>query len=226
MQLDQWLWSPARRGLGYMVHYKRNIESLNLQIEKFEVIKNDNQNLVDAFQLNGEEVKHEIKKWFEDANKAIADAAQLTGEVAATKNCISGMCPNLRWRYNLGKKAMEEKKAINKLLEKGDFPTISVQVPHPIEIESTMSTAPLITTRRLNVCHGMEINVKVHLNVLSEEDSSNLFAKKARMSFESVTFYNVARKVARECAGLPIALIAVAGALGDKDFDEWKEAAR
>ncbi|CAL2235886.1 unnamed protein product [Prunus armeniaca] len=363
VQLGQWLWSPAKRGLGYMVHYKRNIESLNLQIEKLQVIKNGNQNLVDAFQLNGEEVKPEIQMWLQDANKAIADAAQLTGEVAASKNCISGMCPDLRWRYNLGKKAMEEKEAVNKLLEKRDFQTISVQVPHPIEIESTMSTdgfqafgstsramdqvmtalkdnkvtvigvygmggvgkttmvkqvgaqarkdklfdhvimavfsqnpdlmkiqgqlsdmlglkfqvetelgragslkqrilsgkktliilddiwnasqttltsigipSPielqghkskvLITTRRLNVCHGMECNVKVHLNVLSEEESWNLFAKKARKSFESVTFYNVARKVARECAGLPIALIAVAGSLGDKDFDEWKEAAR
>ncbi|KAH0989020.1 hypothetical protein GBA52_000503 [Prunus armeniaca] len=363
VQLGQWLWSPAKRGLGYMVHYKRNIESLNLQIEKLQVIKNGNQNLVDAFQLNGEEVKPEIQMWLQDANKAIADAAQLTGEVAASKNCISGMCPDLRWRYNLGKKAMEEKEAVNKLLEKRDFQTISVQVPHPIEIESTMSTdgfqafgstsramdqvmtalkdnkvtvigvygmggvgkttmvkqvgaqarkdklfdhvimavfsqnpdlmkiqgqlsdmlglkfqvetelgragslkqrilsgkktliilddiwnasqttltsigipSPielqghkskvLITTRRLNVCHGMECNVKVHLNVLSEEESWNLFAKKARKSFESVIFYNVARKVARECAGLPIALIAVAGSLGDKDFDEWKEAAR
>ncbi|KAH0989024.1 hypothetical protein GBA52_000507 [Prunus armeniaca] len=140
VQLGQWLWSPAKRGLGYMVHYKRNIESLNLQIEKLQVIKNGNQNLVDAFQLNGEEVKPEIQMWLQDANKAIADAAQLTGEVAASKNCISGMCPDLRWRYNLGKKAMEEKEAVNKLLEKRDFQTISVQVPHPIEIESTMST--------------------------------------------------------------------------------------
>ncbi|BFG19551.1 hypothetical protein CerSpe_058250 [Prunus speciosa] len=101
----------------------------------------------------------------------------------------------------------------------------SFRIPSPIELQGCNSKV-LRTTRRLNVCHGMESNVKVHLNVLSEEDSSNLFAKKARKSFESVTFYNVERKVARECAGLPIALIAVAGALGDKDFDEWKEAAR
>ncbi|VVA20264.1 PREDICTED: probable disease resistance [Prunus dulcis] len=360
MQLGQWLWSPAKRGLGYMVHYKRNTESLNLQIEELKVKKHGNQNLVDAFQLNGEEP--EIKKWFEDANKAIADAAQLTGEVAASKNCISGMCPDLRWRYNLGKKAMEEKEAVNKLLKKGDFQTISVQVPHPIEIESTMSTGGfqaygstsramnqvmtalkddkvtvigvygmggvgkttmvkqvgaqarkdglfdhvimavfsqnpdlmkiqgqlsdmlglklqeetelgragrlkerilrrsktliilddiwnasqtltsigipnaielqgcnskvLLTTRRLNVCHVMKSHVKVRLDVLSVEDSWNLFTKEAGRSFDSRTSYDVAREVSGECAGLPIALIAVARALGDKDFDEWKEAAR
>ncbi|CAL8997652.1 unnamed protein product [Prunus brigantina] len=360
MQLGQWLWSPAKRGLGYMVHYKRNAESLKLQIEELKVKKNGNQNLVDAFQLNGEEP--EIKKWFEDANKAIADAAQLTDEVAASKNCISGMCPDLRWRYNLGKKAMKEKEAVNKLLEKGDFQTISVQVPHPIEIESTMSTGEfqafgstrkamdqvmtalkddkvtvigvygmggvgkttmvkqvgaqarkdglfdhvimavfsqkpdlmkiqgqlsdmlglklqeetelgragrlkerilrgnktlmilddiwnasqtltsfgipspielqgcnskvLLTTRRLNVCHVMKSHVKVHLDVLSAEDSWNLFANETGRSFESGPFYEVARKVARECAGLPIALIAVARALGDKDFKEWEEATR
>ncbi|CAL8997785.1 unnamed protein product [Prunus brigantina] len=271
------------------------------------------------------------------------------------------MCLDLRWHYNLGKKAMEDKEAVNKLLEKGDFQTISVQVPHPIEIESTMSTGGfqafgstrkamdqvmttlkddkvtvigvygmggvgkttmvkqvgaqarkdglfdhvimavfsqnpnlmkiqgqlsdmlglklqeetelgragrlkkrilkgnktliilddiwnasqtltsvgipspfelqecnskvLLTTRRLNVCHAMKSHAKVHLDVLSVEDSWNLFTKEAGRSFDSRTSYDVARKVARECAGLPIALIAVARALGDKDFDEWKEAA-
>ncbi|KAL6203758.1 hypothetical protein ACLB2K_027457 [Fragaria x ananassa] len=63
----------------------------------------------------------------------------------------------------------------------------------------------LITTRRLNVCHTMESQATIQ---------------------KSIDFYQVARKVARECAGLPVALIAVARALGDKDFEDWKEAAR
>ncbi|PRQ43484.1 putative P-loop containing nucleoside triphosphate hydrolase [Rosa chinensis] len=85
----------------------------------------------------------------------------------------------------------------------------------------------LLTTRRFNVCHSMESQSSIPLNILSEEDSWKLFVKKARKSFENSTnFYDIARKVARECAGLPVALIAVARALGDKDLDEWKEAAR
>ncbi|KAM5558679.1 hypothetical protein ABKV19_020389 [Rosa sericea] len=85
----------------------------------------------------------------------------------------------------------------------------------------------LFTTRRLNVCHTMESQAKIHVNILSEDDAWNLFLKKARSSIQKSTpFYEVARKVARECAGLPVALIAVARALGDKDFEDWKLAAR
>ncbi|PRQ44824.1 putative toll-like receptor, P-loop containing nucleoside triphosphate hydrolase [Rosa chinensis] len=85
----------------------------------------------------------------------------------------------------------------------------------------------LFTTRRSNVCHTMGSQAKIHLNILSEDDAWNLFLKKARRSFQkSSPFYEVARKVARECAGLPVALIAVARALGDKDFKDWKLAAR
>ncbi|KAH0989022.1 hypothetical protein GBA52_000505 [Prunus armeniaca] len=362
MLLGEWLWSPVKRGFGYMVHYKRSIQSLNIQIEKLQEIKNGFQDLVDAFQMNGEEVKPEIKKWFEDANKAITDAAQLSGKAEASQNCAREMCPNLGWRYSSGKKVIKQIAAVKKLQKEGKFETISVQVPHPIEIESTMSTGGfqafgstrkamdqvmtalkddkvtvigvygmggvgkttmvkqvgaqarkdglfdhvimavfsqnpdlmkiqgqlsdmlglklreetelgragrlkerilrgnktliilddiwnasqnltsvgipspielqgcnskvLLTTRRLNVCHVMKSHVKVHLDVLSVEDSWNLFTKEAGRSFDSRTSYDVARKVAGECAGLPIALIAVARALGDKDLEEWKEATR
>ncbi|KAM5558693.1 hypothetical protein ABKV19_020399 [Rosa sericea] len=85
----------------------------------------------------------------------------------------------------------------------------------------------LFTTRRLHVCHTMESQAKIHVNILSEDDAWNLFLKKARRSFQkSSPFYEVARKVARECAGLPVALIAVARALGDKELEDWKLAAR
>ncbi|XP_062002375.1 disease resistance protein RUN1-like isoform X2 [Rosa rugosa] len=102
----------------------------------------------------------------------------------------------------------------------------SIGIPSYNELQICNSKL-LFTTRRLNVCHTMESQAKIHLNILSEEDAWNLFLKKARRSFQkSSPFYEVARKVARECAGLPVALIAVARALGDKELEDWKEAAR
>ncbi|XP_024188496.1 probable disease resistance protein At4g27220 [Rosa chinensis] len=85
----------------------------------------------------------------------------------------------------------------------------------------------LLTTRRSSVCQIMESHAKIRLNILSKEDSWSLFVKEARKSFDkSSNFYDVAREVVRECAGLPIALIAVARALRDEALDGWKEAAR
>ena len=84
----------------------------------------------------------------------------------------------------------------------------------------------LLTTRLENVCHVMESQAKVPLNILSEQDSWTLFGRKAGRIVDSPDFHNVAQKIVKECGGLPIALVVVARALGDKDLDEWKEAAR
>ncbi|XP_062015552.1 probable disease resistance protein At4g27220 isoform X2 [Rosa rugosa] len=101
----------------------------------------------------------------------------------------------------------------------------SIGIPSYDQLQNCNSKV-LLTTRRLNVCHSMGTQSSIPLNILSEEDSWNLFAKKARKHLEKSTeFYDVARKVASECAGLPIALITVARAVGDKDLQEWKEAA-
>nr|XP_011461852.1 PREDICTED: TMV resistance protein N-like isoform X2 [Fragaria vesca subsp. vesca] len=100
----------------------------------------------------------------------------------------------------------------------------NIGIPSYDELQRCNSKVLLIT-RTHNVLYAMECQSNICLDVLSEEDSWTLFMNRARMSFESTNFYDVARKVARECAGLPIALIAVAKALGDKE-DNWKEAAQ
>nr|XP_011461877.1 PREDICTED: probable disease resistance protein At4g27220 isoform X2 [Fragaria vesca subsp. vesca] len=85
----------------------------------------------------------------------------------------------------------------------------------------------LFTTRKLNVCHAMSCQEKIiTLNVLSEKDSWTLFLRNAG-TIESTAFEEVARRVAKECKGLPIALIAVARALkGEEDLKEWEKASQ
>ncbi|KAM5583465.1 putative disease resistance protein [Rosa sericea] len=113
---------------------------------------------------------------------------------------------------------------LDDIWERIDLSTIGI--PSHDELQKCSSKI-LFTTRRLNVCHSMESQASIPLPVLSEDDAWNLFVKKARKSFhESTSFYDVARTVAKECAGLPVALVAVARALGDKDLDDWTEAAR
>ncbi|XP_040361382.1 probable disease resistance protein At4g27220 isoform X2 [Rosa chinensis] len=101
----------------------------------------------------------------------------------------------------------------------------NIGIPIYKELQKCKSKV-LLTTRIRNVCHAMECQKRVTLTVLSKEDSWTLFVTKARRSFESTKFEDVARRVAGECRGLPIALIAVARALGDKDLAEWEKAAQ
>ncbi|CAN6693456.1 unnamed protein product [Malus baccata var. baccata] len=361
LQVAGLLWTPVKRNVGYLVHYKRHIQSLEVLVEKLETTQNDYQRSVDAALMNGDEVKSEVQKWLKDADKAIIDAKRLNNEAGENKTCLGGCCPNLKWRYTLSKRAVNETEELNKLKEEKRFETVTLQVRRPVEFESTMSTGDfeafeatkqamdgvmkalkddnvtvigvhgmggigkttmvkhvglqackdklfdhvimavisqnpnlvkiqqqlaemlalnlneqteiaraarlkerimrgkkiliifddiwraidlsligipddyelqncnskvLLTTRLQNVCHAMKSQEKIHLHILSEEDSWALFVKKANRPFESTNFYDIARKVAGECHGLPIALIAVARALGDKDLEEWREAAR
>ncbi|KAL6129148.1 hypothetical protein ACLB2K_072501 [Fragaria x ananassa] len=89
----------------------------------------------------------------------------------------------------------------------------------------------LITSRIATVCHSMGCQTTIHLNALSEENSWNLFLKEGKTYFDKLTddFVDVAWRVVRACAGLPIALIAVARALPplryNTDLSLWNEAA-
>ncbi|XP_004310281.1 PREDICTED: disease resistance protein At4g27190-like [Fragaria vesca subsp. vesca] len=100
-----------------------------------------------------------------------------------------------------------------------------IGIPPYNELQKCKSKV-LLTTRRLNVCNDMKCHEKIALKLLSKKDSWNLFQRNAgTISFESTSFEEVARKVAGECKGLPIALIAVARALRDEDQEEWEKAA-
>ncbi|XP_062002045.1 probable disease resistance protein At4g27220 [Rosa rugosa] len=127
----------------------------------------------------------------------------------------------------LKKKIMRETKILiilDDIWKRIEFSDIGI--PSHSELQRCNSKV-LLTTRKLDVCCSMDCHANIHLNILSEEDSWSLFVEKARKSFDkSSNFYNIARKVASECAGLPIALISVARALRNENLDGWKEAAR
>ncbi|KAL6204035.1 hypothetical protein ACLB2K_021305 [Fragaria x ananassa] len=102
----------------------------------------------------------------------------------------------------------------------------SIGIPSSNELQRCNSKV-LITTRKSDICQAMGCQVEINLTILSEVDSLTLFMRQSGKSLESKDFYDAARKVAKQCAGLPIALIAVAKALGDKvDLNEWRKAAR
>ncbi|KAF5944301.1 hypothetical protein HYC85_018378 [Camellia sinensis] len=89
----------------------------------------------------------------------------------------------------------------------------------------------IITTRRKQVCNsmGMErLKTKiVHLGVLHEKDSWDLFKKNVGDVVDSNVLTIIANEVCKECGGLPIALVTVASAMKGKDDPTlWDEAAR
>jgi len=84
----------------------------------------------------------------------------------------------------------------------------------------------LLTTRLQAICSSMECQQTVLLRILSEDEAMVLFRINAGLRDGDSTLNRVAREVARECQGLPIALVTVGKALRDKSEVEWEEAFR
>ncbi|XP_071725348.1 disease resistance protein UNI-like [Rutidosis leptorrhynchoides] len=84
----------------------------------------------------------------------------------------------------------------------------------------------LLTTRKKNVCTSMGCQKMVQLSVLPEDEAWALFEVTAGISDdgESSTFIDDAKEVAKECKGLPLAIVIVGKTLKGKSAREWSSA--
>ncbi|XP_039133120.1 probable disease resistance protein At4g27220 [Dioscorea cayenensis subsp. rotundata] len=79
----------------------------------------------------------------------------------------------------------------------------------------------VITTRNKYVCEEMRCREIIELKTLSDEESWILFKSRAGDAVESPTIRKLAQQVARECAGLPLALVVLGTTLKDKSSLTW-----
>ncbi|XP_048321081.2 probable disease resistance protein At4g27220 [Ziziphus jujuba] len=84
----------------------------------------------------------------------------------------------------------------------------------------------LLTSRNEDVCKQMKSQEIFPIKVLSEDEGWNLFEEVAGISDRTCTrdLYDVAKKVAKECKGLPVAIVTVGRALENRDESDWKDA--
>ncbi|KAL7186534.1 hypothetical protein ACSBR2_028299 [Camellia fascicularis] len=85
----------------------------------------------------------------------------------------------------------------------------------------------ILTTRQGHVCNTAmgDHMEKVPVRLLSTEESWDLFRKYVGGAVNNAPTLNcVAMEVARECQGLPLALVTVARALRDRYIEEWRAA--
>ncbi|RVW75918.1 putative disease resistance protein [Vitis vinifera] len=219
----------------YLVHYKKNAENLNAEVERLEVLRKDNQESVRAAEINGEEIKAEVHVWLKRADAAIVKLSR-----KAVKDAVTIRELQASGRFERAMNEVMQALRMIKLTSSGSMewgasakqPWWNKYVAVKLEEESEAGRAGhlkeslrieiILTTRLENVCHTMESQAKVPLHILSEQDSWRLFRKKAGNAIDSPDFHDVAWKVVKECGGLPIALVVVARALGTRTWKNGK----
>ncbi|KAH0721693.1 hypothetical protein KY290_006753 [Solanum tuberosum] len=82
----------------------------------------------------------------------------------------------------------------------------------------------ILTTRFRNVCAEMEAQRIMEVRTLFEEEAWFLFSQKVGDFGNDPSLIDIAKEVAKECKGLPLAIIIVAGALKSKTKPSWEDA--
>ncbi|KAF2294503.1 hypothetical protein GH714_012031 [Hevea brasiliensis] len=105
---------------------KSKFETLHHEAEQLRNKRLKLQQSADKAKRKGEEIYESVDKWLIEAGKAIEEADEfIQGEEQAKKRCFVGLCPDLKTRYLLSKKAEKKALAIDKLVNEGDHDPIS-----------------------------------------------------------------------------------------------------
>ena len=109
---------PTERQLCYLRNYKANFENLKAEIDKLKDESKSIQHRVSEAERKGEKIEEKVEKWLVNANGIIDRATKFVEDEESTnKRCLKGLCPNLKTRYQLSKKAETEMKALVELGE-------------------------------------------------------------------------------------------------------------
>ncbi|XP_077242267.1 putative disease resistance protein At4g10780 [Tasmannia lanceolata] len=209
-------------------------ESTKSAMEKvIEALKDERINIIGVYGMGGvgkttlvEQVGKQAKteKWCDEVVKVTVsqnqDLKKIQGELAE-KLGMPLSEENIEVRAGrLLNRLKQEKKIfiiLDDLWDRLDL--TQVGIPHG---GSQTGCKIIMTTRELDVCSTMNCQEKIKVQILSDQDSWNLFKEKAGVAETD----ELAREVAKECKGLPLAIVTVARALKGKDSHVWKTALR
>ncbi|XP_052298682.1 disease resistance protein At4g27190-like isoform X3 [Citrus sinensis] len=118
LEVAKCLAPPTQQQLRYLRSFNANFENLKAEIENLKDKSRSIQRRVSEAERKGEKIEEEVEKWLVNANKIIEHADKfIDDEEATNKRCLKGLCPNLKTRHQLSKKAEAEVKAIVKIRE-------------------------------------------------------------------------------------------------------------
>ncbi|KAF7148449.1 hypothetical protein RHSIM_Rhsim03G0023800 [Rhododendron simsii] len=130
--------NAASKAGKYVLHYRTNLDKLRIEMRSLEdrrvIIKREVREANDR----GEETENSVLNWLTDADEMKGYVENLIEQstAKAKMHCFACSCPNIKWRYRLGKQAEEKTVAVNQLAaQRSRFDVISHPKPSPPELE-------------------------------------------------------------------------------------------
>ncbi|KAA8524619.1 hypothetical protein F0562_011042 [Nyssa sinensis] len=126
-QITEWLMRSMGRQIGYLVHYKENIQKLDEEIKELGENRGTLQRKVDEATDRGEIVEDNVSQWLTDARQRKEEVDQfLREQLQEHKRCFH-FCS----RYRVSKEAKRKTDIVIKLKDHGNFNEIAHPAPPP-----------------------------------------------------------------------------------------------
>ncbi|TXG69535.1 hypothetical protein EZV62_004470 [Acer yangbiense] len=107
--------------LGYIWNYKTNFEDLKRQHEKLKDTLAHVQHSVEEAERKGEEIEQKVVRWLNSAEMIIEDVKKIIDDNnGANMRCFKSLCPDLKKRYHIGKKAAFKVKEVSEVEKEGN----------------------------------------------------------------------------------------------------------
>ncbi|XVF57350.1 hypothetical protein PTKIN_Ptkin06aG0198100 [Pterospermum kingtungense] len=140
--------SDARRGIfqevqrhvRYVINHKKNVEKFEEKMKLLIAKRKSVQQEVDAEERNLWKIKADVELWCKLVDKAIDEEVKKVKDLEdkAKAKCFIGLCPNIKSRYLLSRKAEEDVAAVDELLQQCQFNKVAFRdVP-----EAPITAAP------------------------------------------------------------------------------------
>ncbi|KAF5447191.1 hypothetical protein F2P56_032760 [Juglans regia] len=137
-KIGEYLVLPFGEHVGYLISYRKNTTKVNEHYQMLLLKKEAVQQSVEGAIWNQEVIAREVQTWQTNVDNRIEELRKfLEEDVNADTLCLNGWCPNLKFRYSLGKKAQKNTQAIVELLQEGEkYDRVFIRAP-PLEVGST-----------------------------------------------------------------------------------------
>ncbi|XP_065849975.1 disease resistance protein SUMM2-like [Euphorbia lathyris] len=165
--IKQYIVTPITRHIGYAFKCNSKVQTLQDEVEQLKNKQVRLQQSVDDVTRNGEKIYPNVTKWLGTADKDIEEAEKLLQQKEEAKNkCFVGLCPNLKFRYQLSKNAEKKASAIDKLRNEQGLDSISFQSPLKQIVEPSVYSREALPSRVLILNQIMDALRDPNLNMI------------------------------------------------------------
>ncbi|XP_017976581.1 PREDICTED: probable disease resistance protein At4g27220 [Theobroma cacao] len=112
-----------KRHIRHVFIYKKNVDKFEEKLQMLIAKRTSVQQEVDAADRNGEKIKADVQHWSNTVDKVINEEEKKVKDLQekAKNKCFIGLCPNIKSRYQLSRKAEEGVAVVDDLIRQCQF---------------------------------------------------------------------------------------------------------